>query len=91
MATVCKLKLKISLLRSFMALLIALTVLAFITGAMRDPTGSLHGVLGSMVWATLAPHLLLLSLFACALGVIGFQRGRGALAKAFATSVISCL
>jgi len=65
----------------FMALLIALTVLVFITGAMRDPTRSLHGVLGSMVWATLAPHLLLLSLFACALGVIGFQRGRGALAK----------
>ena len=43
-------------------LLLTLIVLLLFTGALRSPTDSLHGMLGSALWTTLAPHFLLLSL-----------------------------
>ncbi len=63
-----------------LALITASTVIALVIGAMRDPTSSLHGVLGSMVWATLGPHLLLLSISAGVLSVVEFRHERSAFA-----------
>lgn len=45
-------------------LLLTLIILLLFTGALRSPTDSLHGMLGSALWTTLAPHFLLLSLTA---------------------------
>ena len=55
-------------------------VLCLITGALRDPTRSLHGVLGSMVWMTLGPHLVLLGLFALVFACLGFRMKRSRIA-----------
>ncbi|MBD3667647.1 MAG: alpha/beta hydrolase, partial [Kangiella sp.] len=55
------------------ALIIALPVLVFIAGSMRDPTLSLHAVAGSMLWATFGPHLVLLSFVALILSLGGFR------------------
>jgi hypothetical protein len=43
-------------------LLLILIILLLFTGALRSPTDSLHGMLGSALWTTLAPHFLLFSL-----------------------------
>ncbi|WP_166836884.1 alpha/beta hydrolase [Rheinheimera pleomorphica] len=46
-------------------LLLALVIILLFIGALRSPTDSLHGMLGSALWTTLAPHFLLLSLTGC--------------------------
>ncbi|MEO3864251.1 alpha/beta hydrolase [Rheinheimera fenheensis] len=43
-------------------LLLILIILLLFIGALRSPTDSLHGMLGSALWTTLAPHFLLFSL-----------------------------
>ena len=55
------------------AALLAATPFVLMTGAFRDPTGSLHGMLGSALWTTVGPHFLLLSLFALGLGIYAFR------------------
>lgn len=57
------------------ALLGAATVVALALGALRDPTESVHGMLGSALWTTVGPHLVLLS--GLALGVCMVARRRG--------------
>lgn len=51
------------------AALIAALPLVLVIGAFRDPTRSLHGMLGSALWTTVGPHLWLLSLLALGLGI----------------------
>lgn len=55
------------------ALLLAAIPLVFLTGGLRDPTKSLHGMLGSAPWTTVGPHLLLMSLIALGLSVYAFR------------------
>lgn len=43
-------------------LLLMLIILLLFSGVLRSPTDSLHGMLGSALWTTLAPHFLLFSL-----------------------------
>ncbi|MCC5842502.1 MAG: alpha/beta hydrolase [Opitutales bacterium] len=60
---------------AWVALLLAGAVLFFVIGALRDPTGSLHGMVGSALWTTLGPHFVLVSLFALGLGIFaGWRR-----------------
>lgn len=51
------------------ATLVSLAVLGLVIGAFLEPTGSLYAVVGSMVWTTFGPFLLLAALAACLLGV----------------------
>lgn len=46
------------------ALLLAAIPFVLVIGALRDPTKSLHGMLGSALWTTIGLHLLLVSLLA---------------------------
>ena len=62
------------------ALLIASAALFLVSGALRDPTRSPHGMLGSALWTTFGPHLVLLSLVALLLGLIVHFRRPGTLA-----------
>lgn len=55
-------------------LLLALIPFVLAVGALCDPTSSLHGMLGSALWTTAGPHLLLLSLLALGLAVYAFRR-----------------
>lgn len=57
----------------------ALCIIILATGALRDPTESLHGLLGSAIWTTFGPHLVLVSGFALILGVVGHWRRVGVL------------
>ena len=54
--------------------LLATIPLVLVIGALRDPTKSLHGMLGSALWTTLGPHFVLLSLLALCLGFYAFRR-----------------
>ena len=56
------------------AFLLAAIPLVLVIGALRDPTKSLHGMLGSALWTTLGPHFVLLSLLALGLGLYAFRR-----------------
>ncbi|MBF9031351.1 alpha/beta hydrolase fold domain-containing protein [Rhodobacterales bacterium HKCCE3408] len=62
-------------LLAILAALAGLAVLGLVIGALLDPTGSLFAVLGSMVWATYGPHLLLIALVAALAGLVA--RGAG--------------
>lgn len=57
-----------------LAIVLAAIPLVLVMGAFRDPTKSLHGMLGSALWTTIGPHLLLLSILALGLGVYAYQR-----------------
>lgn len=56
------------------AFLLAAIPLVLVFGALRDPTQSLHGMLGSALWTTIGPHLLLMSLLALGLSVYASGR-----------------
>ena len=56
------------------AILLAAIPLVLVVGALRDPTDSLHGMLGSALWTTLGPHFVLLSLLALGLGLYAVRR-----------------
>lgn len=56
------------------AFLLASIPLVLVIGALRDPTKSVHGMLGSALWTTLGPHFMLLSLLAFGLGFYAFRR-----------------
>jgi acetyl esterase/lipase len=63
------------------ALGVASVTLLLVAGAMRDPTRSTHGMLGSAVWTTFGPHLVLLSLACFLTGVAAHRRGAGLLSR----------
>lgn len=56
-----------------------LAVLCLVIGAFADPTGSLFAVIGSMVWSTFGPHLLLTALAASLIGILICRVGLGLL------------
>jgi acetyl esterase/lipase len=56
-----------------------LAVLCLVIGAFADPTGSIFAVIGSMVWSTFGPHLLLTALAASLIGILGCRVGPGLL------------
>jgi len=60
---------------SVLAILLAALPLLLAIGALRDPTASLHGMLGSALWTTLGPHFLLLSLLALGLSIYAWRVG----------------
>ena len=62
------------------AILLAAIPLVLVVGALRDPTKSLHGMLGSALWTTLGPHLVLLSLLALGLSIYTVRLTPGQLA-----------
>ncbi|TVR44133.1 MAG: alpha/beta hydrolase [Planctomycetota bacterium] len=57
------------------ALLLAAITLLLVFGALRDPTRSAHGMLGSALWTTFGPHLALVSWLAAGLALLGFRQG----------------
>lgn len=57
-----------------LAALLAAAPLLLAIGALRDPTSSLHGMLGSALWTTLGPHFVLVSLVALGMSIYA---GRG--------------
>mgnify|MGYP006172347773 CR=1 FL=1 len=71
------------------AILLAAIPLVLVVGALRDPTESLHGMLGSALWTTFGPHFVLLSLLALGIGIYAFQRAPGRLAI-LALTLASC-
>ncbi len=56
---------------SIMALTTSMAVLCLVVGAFFDPTSSLFAVIGSMVWMTWGPFLLLTALVAVLIGIFG--------------------
>ena len=71
------------------AILLAAIPLVLVIGALRDPTKSLHGMLGSALWTTLGPHFVVLSLLAFGLGIFAYRRAPGRLAI-LGLAVASC-
>ena len=71
------------------AILVAAIPLVLVVGALRDPTESLHGMLGSALWTTLGPHFVLLSLLALGLGIYAFRHAPRRLAL-LALTLASC-
>jgi acetyl esterase/lipase len=71
------------------SILLAAVPLALVIGALRDPTKSLHGMLGSALWTTLGPHFAVLSLLALGLGIFAFRRAPGRVAVV-GIAVASC-
>ena len=71
------------------AILLAAIPLVLMVGALRDPTQSLHGMLGSALWTTFGPHFVLLSLLALGIGIYAFQRAPRRLAI-LALTLASC-
>lgn len=67
-------------LAALAAMLLAAIPLFLAVGALRDPTGSLHGMLGSALWTTLGPHFVLLSLVAFGMSIYACGGGPGRLA-----------
>lgn len=55
------------LIAGSLAGLVSAVILLLASGAFRNPSASLHGMLGSALWTTLGPHFLLLSLLAAGL------------------------
>lgn len=68
------------LIAAAVAILFASVPVLLASGAMRDPTGSVHGMLGSALWTTLGPHLVLLSLLALAFAACAWRGGARLLA-----------
>lgn len=58
------------ILLTILAALICVVVLGLVLGAFADPTGSLFAVVGSMVWATFGPVLLLAAFMAGFIGAV---------------------
>jgi acetyl esterase/lipase len=71
-----------------LALLVASITVLLAIGALRDPTGSLHGMVSSAIWTTFGPHLVLLSVVALWLGAAGYRRNGGHLAVTVLTIAI---
>ena len=61
----------ILILLSIVALVVSSAVLCLVAGAFSDPTSSLIAVVGSMVWMTWGPFLLLIALVAVLIGIVG--------------------
>lgn len=60
---------------TILAALICTVVLGLVIGAFADPAGSLFAVVGSMVWATFGPFLLLAALMAGVIGAVARLSG----------------
>jgi len=75
-----------------LALVMASASLLLVVGALRDPAGSLHGMMSAAVWTTFGPHLVLLSFVALVLGAAGHRRGHGrSAALAVAVALVALL
>lgn len=61
-----------------------------LTGLWRDPTASLHGMMGSALWTTFGPHLVAVNVLAWVLGALAWRRGLGRPAVAvFSLALVS--
>lgn len=67
-------------LAGLVAVLLAAIPLFLAVGALRDPTSSFHGMLGSALWTTLGPHLVLVGLVALGMGIYACRGGARRLA-----------
>ncbi|MEJ2258639.1 MAG: carboxylesterase family protein, partial [Woeseiaceae bacterium] len=56
------------------ALLVDLAIILLVVGVLRDPTRSLHGMLGAFPWSTLGPHFVLVSTLTLLLALIARKR-----------------
>ncbi len=63
---------------SMVVIVLAAGILLLVLGAFRDPTRSMHGMVGSAIWTTFGPHLIALGLVCTALGGLGYKGGGGA-------------
>lgn len=62
-------------LAACVAIALAAIPLLLAGGALREPTRSLHGMLGSALWTTLGPHLVLVSLVALGVSLYACRGG----------------
>lgn len=60
---------------SIVAAFICVVILGLVAGALANPTGSLFAVVGSMVWTTLGPFLLLAGIMAAIVGIAARRLG----------------
>ncbi|HEY7774184.1 MAG TPA: alpha/beta hydrolase [Marinagarivorans sp.] len=73
-------------------IVLALGVLVLVTGAFRDSERSLHGTIGSSLWTTVGPHLLLLCVIGVVVSVLGYRYGvKRVSSVAFALSTAAML
>lgn len=63
------------LILTVLATIASVAVIVAVIGAFADPTSSLLAVLGSMVWATLGPFLMLATLVASLIGIAMLLNG----------------
>ncbi|MGX5915118.1 alpha/beta hydrolase [Aliidiomarina sp. Khilg15.8] len=57
------------------SIMVAAFILLLVVGALRDPTRSIHGMIGSAIWTTFGPHLLVLGLVCVVLSSFGYRYG----------------
>ncbi|MFP1632733.1 alpha/beta hydrolase [Zhengella sp. ZM62] len=70
---------------ALLAALIGFAVLGLVIGAFLDPAGSMFAVIGSVVWTTYGPFLLLAAIASCLVGIVAManrMRRLGGLALA---------
>lgn len=63
------------LIVAVVSIIVAAFILLLVVGALRDPTRSMHGMIGSAIWTTFGPHLLTLGLVCIVLTSLDYWCG----------------
>jgi len=63
------------LIVAVVSIVVAAFILLLVVGALRDPTRSMHGMIGSAIWTTFGPHLFTLGLVCIVLSSLGYWWG----------------
>lgn len=63
------------LLACLVAIVLGTAVLLLAAGAQMDPAGSAFAMIGSLVWTTVGPHLLVVALLSVTLASLGLRQG----------------
>lgn len=74
-----------------LALLVSVSICWLVVGALRDPASSFHGLLGSALWSTFGPHLVVLAAAALLPNLLPGLRIKGKLATLSLLLALSAL
>ncbi|MCH8537624.1 MAG: alpha/beta hydrolase [Alkalimonas sp.] len=73
------------------SIMVTACILLLIAGAMRDPTRSMHGMIGSAIWTTFGPHLFMFGFLCIVLSILSYRCGARRLsAIALPLAVVAC-